>query len=141
VESGKVKIEKYVAVDDVGRVINRAIVDGQIEGGVVHGVGGAIYEEMVFSDEGALLTSNFVDYLIPSSAESPDVQVFHVETPSKITLNGAKGAGEGGTIAAYPAIINAVNDALSQLDPKFELNLLPASPEAVMAVIKKVPAA
>jgi carbon-monoxide dehydrogenase large subunit len=137
VESGKIKIERYVAVDDVGRIINNAIVDGQIEGGVIHGVGGSLYEQMVFNEEGALLTSNLVDYLIPTSLDSPNIELFHVETPSTLTLNGAKGAGEGGTIAAYPAVINAVNDALAQLDPKLKLNMVPATPEEVVATIKK----
>ena len=138
VESGKIKIERYIAVDDVGRIINKAIVDGQIEGGVIHGVGGSLYEQMVFNEEGALLTSNLVDYLIPTSLDSPNIELFHVETPSTITLNGAKGAGEGGTIAAYPAVINAVNDALAQLDPKLKLNMVPATPESVVATIKKI---
>ena len=136
-ETGKVKIERYVAVDDVGRIINEQIVDGQIEGGVIHGIGGSLYEHMVFGEQGDLLTSNFVDYLIPTSLDSPNIELFHVETPSTMTLNGAKGAGEGGTIAAYPTVINAVNDALSQIDPKLELNMVPTTPEAVFKVIDK----
>ncbi len=136
-ETGKIKIERYVAIDDVGRIVNEQIVEGQIEGGIIHGIGGSLYEHMVFGDQGDLLTSNFVDYLIPTSLDSPNIELFHVETPSTMTLNGAKGAGEGGTIAAYPAVINAVNDALSQINPKMELNMVPATPEAVYNVMQQ----
>ena len=135
-ETGKIKFSKYVAVDDCGKVINEAIVQGQVHGGVVHGIGGSILEEIVYDDNGYLLTSNFLDYTIPSSMESPDIQVVSVETPSKITLNGAKGIGESGTIAAYPAVINALNDALSQINDKIVFNIAPATPEAVFSVIK-----
>jgi len=135
-ESGKIEIKRYVVVDDAGRVINKAIVDGQIHGGVVHGIGGAIYEELVFDSEGHLLTSSFMDYLIPSSMESPDIEVYHIETPSKITLNGARGVGESGTIAAYPAVFNALNDALSTIGGS-ELNFAPATLEVVHSLISK----
>ncbi len=136
-ETGKVRITKYVAVDDCGRVINEAIVDGQIHGGVVHGIGGSIFEQLVYDEEGRLLSSNFLDYTIPSSVDSPDIEVVHVETPSTIALNGAKGVGESGTIAAYPAVINALNDALSQVVPDMELNLAPATPEVVLSVLNR----
>jgi len=135
-ESGKIEIKRYVAVDDAGRVINKAIVDGQIHGGVIHGIGGAIYEELLFDSEGHMLTSSFMDYLIPSSMESPDVEVYHVETPSMITLNGARGVGESGTIAAYPAVFNALNDALSAIGDS-ELNFAPATPEVIHSHISK----
>ncbi len=135
-ETGKIAIKRYVAVDDAGRVINMAIVDGQIHGGVIHGIGGAIYEELVFDHEGHLLTSSFMDYLIPSSMESPDIEVYHIETPSKITLNGARGAGESGTIAAYPAVFNALNDALSAIGGS-EINFAPATPEIVHSLISR----
>ncbi len=135
-ETGKIKISKYVAVDDCGKVINEAIVKGQIHGGVVHGIGGAILEEITYDTNGHLLTSNFLDYTIPSSMESPNIEVVSIETPSKITLNGAKGIGESGTIASYPAVINALNDALSQMSEKYVLNIAPATPDAVISVIK-----
>lgn len=135
-ETGKIKISKYVAVDDCGKVINEAIVNGQIHGGVVHGIGGAILEEIAYDTNGHMLTSNFLDYTIPSSMESPDIKVVSVETPSNITLSGAKGIGESGTIAAYPAVINALNDALSQMSEKIVFNIAPATPNAVISVVE-----
>lgn len=137
-ESGKIKISKYVAVDDCGKVINEAIVEGQVHGGVVHGVGGSILEEVVYDENGHLLTPNFLDYTIPSSMESPNIKVVSVETPSKITLTGAKGIGESGTIAAYPAIINALNDALVQINEGIVFNIAPATPNAVVSAIRGV---
>ncbi len=137
VETGKIKIHKYIAVDDCGRPINETIVDGQIHGGVIHGIGGALLEEMKYDNEGHLLSTNFLDYTIPTSLESPDVDVFHVETPSEITLNGAKGVGESGTIAAYPAVFNALNDALSRLRKGPDINRAPATMESVIAVLRR----
>ncbi|MGI0078074.1 MAG: xanthine dehydrogenase family protein molybdopterin-binding subunit, partial [Nitrososphaerales archaeon] len=136
-ETGKLGITKYVAVDDCGIVINEAIVDGQIHGGVVHGIGGSILEQLVYDEEAHLLSSNFLDYTIPSSLDSPNMEIFHLETPSTIALNGAKGVGESGTIAAYPAVINALNDAISQVVPGVELNSAPATPEVVLSVLKR----
>jgi aerobic carbon-monoxide dehydrogenase large subunit len=133
VETGKFKITKYVAVDDCGRVVNEAIVNGQIQGGVVHGIGGSIYEQLVFDADGRLLSTNFLDYTIPTAVESPDIEIFHVETLSAITLNGAKGVGESGTMAAYPAVINALNDAIAQSGSKQEFNIPPAMPERVLS--------
>jgi len=129
-ETGKISFQRYVAVDDAGRIINRAIVDGQIHGGIVHGIGGAIYEELLFDSEARPLTTNFMDYLIPSAAESPDIEILHVETPSTITLDGARGVGESGTIAAYPAIFNALEDALQEIGAT-GLKIAPATPERV----------
>jgi carbon-monoxide dehydrogenase large subunit len=134
-ETGKVRIEKYFAVDDCGRVINKKIVDGQIHGGVIHGIGNALLEQMVYDNDGHLLSSNFLDYLIPTALESPNIDVYHVETTSQITLNGSRGVGESGTIAAIPAVFNAVNDALSYLKAP-GLNKVPTEPEEVIKVIK-----
>jgi carbon-monoxide dehydrogenase large subunit len=131
VETGNVKIEKYVVVEDCGRIINRAIVDGQIQGGVVHGVGGALLEWLAYDESGNLLTSTFMDYSIPTSVDSPDVEVFYKTTPSKAALNGAKGVGESGTNASYGAIVNAVNDALSQIGKAKDVNIAPALPDII----------
>ena len=103
---------------------------------MVHGIGGAVLEEITHDTNGHLLTSNFLDYTIPSSMESPDIEVVSIETPSKIMLNGAKGIGESGTNAAYPAVINALNDALSQMSEKYVLNIAPATPDAVISAIR-----
>jgi carbon-monoxide dehydrogenase large subunit len=136
-ETGKVNIVKYVAVDDCGRVINRSIVDGQIHGGTIHGIGGSLLEQLVYDENGRLMTTNFLDYTIPSVMESPYIEVVHIETPSTVTLNGAKGVGETGTIAAYPAVINAINDAVSQIKPGTELNIAPIAPDCVFSVLRR----
>jgi carbon-monoxide dehydrogenase large subunit len=131
-ESGKVKIHRYVAVDDCGNEINQMIVEGQLHGGIVHGIGGSLLEEVTYSSDGQLLSTNFLDYTIPSAIEIPDeFKIIHVETPSPLTLNGAKGVGESGTIAAYPCVFNALNNALAQAGSKSELNIAPAFPEHI----------
>ncbi len=137
-ETGMVKINKYVAMDDCGRIINKQIVEGQIEGGVIQGIGGALLEEMIYDADGQLVTSTFMDYTIPTSLDCPEVyESYQIETPSKISLNGAKGVGESGTVAAYPAVMNALNDALSQIDHNMQLNMVPATPNSVYATISK----
>ena len=137
-DSGKVKIERYVAVDDCGTVVNKMIVDGQLHGGIVHGVGGSLLEEIVYNDEGQILTTNFLDYTIPGALDIPNtIEIVHVETPSPITLNGAKGVGESGTIAAYPCVLNAINDALLKSGSTGEINYAPATPEEVRKLIKR----
>jgi len=135
-DTGKIQIKKYVAVDDVGRIVNEQIVDGQIQGGVIHGVGGSIYESLAYDSECRPLATTFIDYLIPSAVEAPDIEVVHVETPSNITLDGARGAGECGTVAAYPTVINAINDALREAGVA-SMNIAPASPERVRALIAR----
>jgi len=137
VESGRVKIVKYVVVEDCGRMINKAIVEGQLEGGVIHGVGGALSEKLVYDAGGNLLSSTFMDYNIPTTMDSPNVEVFHVVTPSEVTLDGVKGVGESGTNAAYAAVLNALNDALAQVGSGAELNMAPATPEAIFSVLGK----
>jgi aerobic carbon-monoxide dehydrogenase large subunit len=134
-ETGKVKIKKYVAVDDCGVVINSTIVDGQLHGGVVHGIGGSLLEKVVYSEDGQVLTSSFLDYTICSSLDVPAIiETAHVETPSPLTLNGSKGVGEAGTVAAYPAIMNALNDAIRG-STREQLNIAPAFPEDVLRAL------
>jgi aerobic carbon-monoxide dehydrogenase large subunit len=138
VETGKVEIVKYSVAEDCGRIVNKAVVEGQIEGGVVHGVGGALLESLGYDDEGNLLTTTFMDYSIPTSQDSPDIEIFHRVTPSKITLNGAKGVGESGTIGSYAAVINAVNDAISQTlgEAKASVNVAPALPNYIYDALR-----
>ena len=111
-ETGRVTIRSYVAVDDVGRVVNPLIVEGQIHGGVVQGVAQALFEEAVYDDNGNLPTGTFVDYTPPSAADLPDLVVDRTETPATDHPLGVKGVGETGTIAATPAVVNAIVDAL-----------------------------
>ena len=120
-------------------MINKTIVEGQLHGGVVHALGGALFEKLAYDDQGNLLTSTLMDYSIPSSLDSPDIEVFHEVTPSTVTLNGAKGVGESGTIAGYAAVINALNDALSDVRPGAQVNLAPATPDSIFAALHQPP--
>jgi aerobic carbon-monoxide dehydrogenase large subunit len=112
-ETGMVTIPKYVAVDDCGPVVNPAIVDGQLHGGIAQGIAQALYEEAVYDAEGNLVTGTMVDYLVPGAPEIPNMILDRIETPSPTNPMGVKGIGESGAIAAQPAVINAVIDALS----------------------------
>lgn len=111
-ETGQVTILRYVVVHDCGTVINPTIVEGQVHGGVVHGIGNALLEECADDDQGHPANPTFVDYLLPSIGDVPMLEVAHVETPSPFNPEGIKGAGEGGTIGAIPTIVSAVEDAL-----------------------------
>jgi carbon-monoxide dehydrogenase large subunit len=114
-ETGKVQVVRYVAVDDCGPAINPMLIDGQIHGGIVHAIGQALYEQVVYDENGQLVTANFVDYALPTAAEVPSFETDRTETPSPVNTLGVKGIGEAGTIAATPAIAAAVLDALSPL--------------------------
>ncbi|MGI5269055.1 xanthine dehydrogenase family protein molybdopterin-binding subunit [Nonomuraea sp. CA-218870] len=111
-ETGQVRVRSYVAVDDVGTVINPLIVEGQVHGGIAQGIGQALYEEAVYDAEGNLLTATLADYLVPSAADLPDFVTDRTETPATSNPLGAKGVGEAGTIASTPAVVNAIVDAL-----------------------------
>ena len=111
-QTGWVTVRSYVAVDDVGRAVNPLIVEGQIHGGVTQGLAQALYEEAVYDAGGNLVTGSLVDYLVPSAADMPPYVTDRTETPATTNPLGAKGAGESGTIASTPAVVNAVVDAL-----------------------------
>nr|PZN40494.1 MAG: carbon monoxide dehydrogenase [Actinomycetota bacterium] len=111
-ETGAVKIRSYVAVDDVGTVVNPLIVEGQVHGGIAQGIGQALFEEAVYDPEGNLLTTTMADYLLPSAADLPDFVTDRTETPATSNPLGVKGVGEAGTIASTPAVVNAIVDAL-----------------------------
>ena len=134
-ETGDTRLVRYVAVDDVGTVVNPLIVDGQVHGGLVQGISTALYEEGVYDDDGNLQTANLVTYLVPSAAELPSFELDRTESPSPTNPLGVKGVGETGTIAAAPAVINAVVDALSHLG--VEDIQLPATPERVWRAIQE----
>ena len=123
----EVTVERYLVAEDCGRVINPLVVDGQVHGGVAQGIGAALFEEVVYDEDGQLLTASFVDYVVPSAAEIPSMEVLHLEPELPDTLGGFRGMGEGGTIGAPAAIASALSDALSHLD--VEINQLPATPE------------
>jgi carbon-monoxide dehydrogenase large subunit len=111
-ETGQVSIRKYVCVDDIGKVVNPMIVEGQVHGGLAQGIAQALYEEAVYDDQGTLVSGSFVDYLVPSAADLPSFVTDRTETPAISNELGVKGVGEAGTIASTPAIVNGVIDAV-----------------------------
>ncbi len=136
-DTGLVTLLKHWVVEDCGRIINPQLVDEQVRGGVVQGIGGALYEQCAYSPEGQLLVGSMADYLVPMAAEMPDIDVGHVETPTREGDLGAKGAGEAGTAGAPAAIMNAINDALRPL--KARVFAQPFTPERILQALGKVP--
>ncbi|WP_067216330.1 xanthine dehydrogenase family protein molybdopterin-binding subunit [Stappia indica] len=132
-ETGFVKLLKHWCVEDCGRVINPRLVDEQIRGGIVQGIGGALYEECHYDEDGQLLNANMADYLVPMAAEMPDMVIGHVETPTKESVLGAKGAGEAGTAGAPAAVMNAINDALRPLGGR--VTEMPFTPARILAAL------
>jgi aerobic carbon-monoxide dehydrogenase large subunit len=112
-QTGRVEIEKYFAVDDCGKVINPLLVDGQIQGGIVQGMGQALFEEVIYDENGQLLTGSLMDYALPRAADLPRLNLTRTETPTPVNPLGIKGIGEAGTIGSTPAVVNAVVDALA----------------------------
>jgi aerobic carbon-monoxide dehydrogenase large subunit len=127
-DTGGVRLLRYVIFEDCGTVINPIIVEGQVHGATAQGIGGALYEELVYGGDGQLLTASLMDYLVPTAAELPRFEVRHLAIPAPDGPTGCKGVGEGGTLAPPGAIANAVSDALG-----VEFNELPLRPEAVRA--------
>jgi carbon-monoxide dehydrogenase large subunit len=134
-ETGQVKIQKYVAVDDCGNQVNPLLVEGQVQGGITQSIGAALMERTVYDENGQLLTGEFMDYAIPRAEDSPDYVLGSTVTPSPSNPLGVKGVGEAGTIGATPAIANAVIDALSPLGVR-HLDI-PFTPEQVWRAIQK----
>ena len=132
-ETGMVDVQRLIIVEDTGRMINPMIVEGQVEGAAAQGVGGTLYEHLVYDDNGQLITGSLMDYLLPSTLEMPSIELGHVEEPAD-NLNGVRGVGEGGTLGPYAAITNAVCDALSPLG--VTIDELPLSPAKVRAAIR-----
>jgi len=134
-ETGAVRLLRYVVVHDCGRLINPTIVDGQIHGGVAQGIGGALFEEMVYDDSGQLLSSGFMDYHIPRADELPFIETVHLEFPSPRNPLGIKGLGEGGAISPPAAIANAIEDALALLGVR--ITETPVTPSRLAALLPK----
>lgn len=120
-------------MEDAGRIVNPLIVDGQVAGGIAHGIGGALLEELAYDEDGTLVTSSLMDYLVPIATDVPDIELHHLETISDATITHAKGVGEGGSIGTPAAVINAISDALQPLG--VEIFETPATPERVRAAI------
>ena len=134
-ETGTVQLKRYVAVDDVGKKINPMIVDGQLHGGIAQGVGQALWEGAIYSDEGQLLTGSMMDYTVPRASFFPNLELDATETPSPVNPLGVKGVGEAGTIASTAAVSNAVIDALSPLGIR-HLDM-PYTPQKVWRAIQE----
>ena len=134
VKTGHVKLTRYIVSEDVGPMINPNVVEGQIAGGTVQGIGGALLENFVYDEHGNPLASTFVDYLLPTATEVPSIEFGHIEIPGP-GVGGYKGVGEGGAIGSTPAVINAINDALAPLG--VTLTRLPASPAAIVDLIEQ----
>jgi carbon-monoxide dehydrogenase large subunit len=135
VDTGKVKVVRYVCVDDCGPPINPMLIDGQVHGGVTHAIGQALYEQVAYDEDGQLVTGTFTDYALPTAAELPSFETDRTITPSPVNSLGVKGVGEAGTIAASPAVTNAVIDAVKPLGVTF-INM-PLTPMRVWEAIQE----
>jgi carbon-monoxide dehydrogenase large subunit len=134
VETGRVTLEKYLVVEDAGRIINPMIADGQVQGGVAQGIGNALLEEIVYDEAGAPLTATLADFLPPTAREIPPIELHHMETPSTQSVTRAKGLGEGGAIGPPAAVINAINDALTPFG--VAIDDMPATPQRIRAALR-----
>ena len=136
VDTGFIKLLKHWCVEDCGTIINPQLVDEQIRGGIVQGIGGALLEHCIYSPEGQLINGNMAEYLVPMASEMPDMAIAHVVTPTKTSELGAKGAGEAGTAGAPGAVMNAINDALRPF--KARVTAQPVTPERILRALGKV---
>jgi carbon-monoxide dehydrogenase large subunit len=134
VKTGRVQLLRYIVSEDCGPMINPNVVEGQIAGGTVQGIGGVLFEHLVYDEDGNPVTTTFMDYLLPTAAEVPAIEYGHIETPSP-GPGGYKGVGEGGAIGAPPAVVNAVADALSPFGVK--ITRLPLSPSQIAALLDR----
>src|SRR5262249_42844760 len=133
-QTAAIEILKYVTVHDAGTIINPMIVEGQIYGGALHGLGGALFEELAYDTDGQLLTGTFMDYLVPTAGEAPNIEIAHVVSPSPLTTLGSKGLGESSSMTVPAVIANAVSDALKPLG--IRIAELPMTPARLHALIQ-----
>jgi aerobic carbon-monoxide dehydrogenase large subunit len=133
--TGQVAIERFVVVEDAGRLINPMIVEGQIHGGVAQGIANALYEKVIYDERGNVLTGSLADYPVPTTTEIPSIEIHHLETLSEASITGAKGVGEGGTIGAPAAVLNAVSDALAP----FGIGIfeMPITPQRISQLLRE----
>jgi carbon-monoxide dehydrogenase large subunit len=134
VETGHVTVEKFLVAEDAGRIINPMIAEGQVHGGIAQGIGNALLEEIVYDENGGILTANLADYMPPTAREMPPIELHHMETPSTTSITQAKGLGEGGSIGAPAAVINAINDALTPFG--VQIDEMPATPQRIRAALR-----
>jgi carbon-monoxide dehydrogenase large subunit len=131
--TGGITVSRYLVVEDCGVVINPLVVDGQVRGGVTQGIAAALYEQVLYDEDGQPVTATLMDYLAPTAAEVCPIAIEHIETPSGFSESGAKGMGEGGTIGAPAAVLNAVNQAMEPAGVAFDH--IPVLPEQVLAAL------
>jgi len=134
IDTGRTTITRYLVAEDAGRIINPMIADGQVHGGVAQGIGNALYEEIIYDENGTPLTATLADYMTPTAHEIPTIELHHKETPSTESITKAKGLGEGGGIGAPAAVINAINDALAPFG--VVIDEMPATPQRVRAALR-----
>ncbi len=137
IETGDVTLLRYVVSEDCGPMINPNVVEGQIDGGTVQGIGGALYEHLAYDEDGNPVSTTFLDYLLPTIAEVPIIEHGHIETPGP-GPGGYKGVGEGGAIGAPPAVVNAVADALAPFG--VTITRLPVTPPSILALVDEATA-
>lgn len=133
-DTGEVRVDKYISVHDCGRILNPAIVEGQIRGSLIQALGTALYEDFAYSEDGSLLAGTFADYLLPSAMEVPPIEIYHLESPSPFTASGAKGVGEGNTMSVPACISNALADALVEFPYQRDL-ALPFTPVKIATLL------
>ena len=133
-DTGRVVVERYVVAEDAGRLINPMIAEGQVHGGIAQGIGNALLEEIIYDENGSILTANLADYMPPTAREIPPIELHHIETPSVNSITKAKGLGEGGTIGAPAAVLNAINDALAPFG--VQIDEMPATPQRIRAALR-----
>jgi carbon-monoxide dehydrogenase large subunit len=134
IATGATTLIRFLVVEDAGILINPMIADGQVAGGVTQGIANALFEELVYDEDGNILTTSLLDYLPPTMAEVPPIEIHHLETVTEASITGAKGLGEGGTIGAPAAVLNAISDALSPFG--IEIFEMPATPERVRELLR-----
>jgi carbon-monoxide dehydrogenase large subunit len=137
ITTGQVKIERFVVVEDAGILINPTIVEGQIHGGVAQGIANALYEQVIYDEGGNILTGSLADYLTPTMAEIPDIEIHHLETVTDASITGVKGVGEGGAIGAPGAVLNAITDALRPFG--VEIFEMPITPQRILQLLHDCP--
>jgi carbon-monoxide dehydrogenase large subunit len=135
IETGGVRLEKFLAVEDAGRIINPLIADGQVHGGIAQGIGNALFEEIIYDALGNIATATLADYTPPTAHEIPNIELHHIETPAASSVTGAKGLGEGGAIGAPAAVLNGVNDALAPFGAS--IDEMPATPQRIRAALRQ----
>ena len=133
VETGHVQLLRYIVSEDCGPMINPNVVEGQIAGGTVQGIGGVLFEHLAYDDDGNPIATTFMDYLLPTAADVPVIEYGHVETMGH-SVGGHKGVGEGGAIGAPPAVVNAIADALAPLG--VSVTRLPLGPSQILELIE-----